>query len=123
MERRPPRSTRTGTPCPYTTLFRSIGGGGQDLRPVAGREQHRLGEAGRLQPRQERRQLGFLGEQPVAQVRGGGLVADADHHRLDRLRSEEHTSELQSIMRNSYAVFCLKINKKNDAKTSSTPNM
>src|SRR3546814_7843143 len=75
MIRRPPRSTRTDTLFPYTTLFRS---------PPRSRR------AGRPGPPAE-----------VARPRAGGP------------RSEEHTSELQSLMRNSYAVFCLKQKKKN----------
>src|SRR3546814_5593642 len=76
MIRRPPRSTRTDTLFPYTTLFRS------GLRLVGG---FRLGFGLRLQ-------FGFRRR----------------HHRLGfGLRSEEHTSELQSLMRTSYAVFCL----------------
>src|SRR3546814_3226932 len=87
---RPPRTTRTDTPFPYTTLFRArsfspptrlpgqargFGGGeGRDMGDRAGRR------------------------------RGGGREK----------RSEEHTSELQSLMRSSYAVFCL--NKKNDQR-------
>src|SRR3546814_5771231 len=80
MIRRPPRSTRTDTLFPYTTLFRSPACrcGGERLRGARragnGRWLHR---------------------------RHGG-----------RLRSEEHTSELQSLMRISYAVFCLKKKKK-----------
>src|SRR3546814_10367836 len=91
MIRRPPRSTRTDTLFPYTTLFRSR------VHPVRG-----------------------LGE--------GGSVGLARHHagecrglprRLRGLpRSEEHTSELQSLMRTSYAVFCLK--KKKSARTGTT---
>src|SRR3546814_8749521 len=113
MIRRPPRSTRTDTRFPYTTLFRSWG------RP------HRLGQRG---------PPGF-----VARRHAIGAI-DADHrsvhhrvfhHMLYRhrefpgmagarrklyrgARSEEHTSELQSLMRISYAVFCLK--KKNRPK-------
>src|SRR3546814_8051590 len=117
MIRRPPRSTRTGTLFPYTTLFRS---------PVIG-----------LQPRQ----AAFLGapagdpqDAVVAGERlGGGIgvggigIVDVGHavdHRDDllamgeagepaqagadhRRRSEGHTSELQSLMRIPYAVFCL----------------
>src|SRR3546814_17827874 len=73
MIRRPPRSTRTDTLFPYTTLFRS----------------HFLAKMGRCQLRREARQA----------------VAHVVH------RSEEHTSELQSLMRISYAVFCLKKKK------------
>src|SRR3546814_7930362 len=75
MIRRPPRSTRTDTLFPYTTLFRSAG---QVDLPVPGSRQ--AGRHDRFQP-----------------------VADPQ-----RQRSEEHTSELQSLMRISYAVFCLK---------------
>src|SRR3546814_4441395 len=89
MIRRPPRSTRTDTLFPYTTLFRSV-------RNAATRApRHRDAVAGR------------------APWRGGELIdAPRAAAREDRrARSEEHTSELQSLMRISYAVFCLK--KKN----------
>src|SRR3546814_11586860 len=80
MIRRPPRSTRTDTLFPYTTLFRSIG----EL---------------------ERRRAAIDAE--IAQIEGGP-AQDAGIE-----RSEEHTSELQSLMRTSYAVFCLKKKKRN----------
>src|SRR3546814_10618991 len=88
MIRRPPRSTRTDTLFPYTTLFRS--------RPVPPWDGGiGAGEAGRAVP-----------------PRGGGGCPGprtASYCLLSqRLRSEEHTSELQSLMRISYAVFCLK---------------
>src|SRR3546814_19856255 len=86
MIRRPPRSTRTDTLFPYTTLFRSMfvavimglftilfG-----MRHVQATEQHR------------------------------GMMLAIAFESLVKLRSEEHTSELQSLMRISYAVFCLK---------------
>src|SRR3546814_2650809 len=82
MIRRPPRSTRTDTLFPYTTLFRSVP---QDR---AGRFSTELFE--RYQRSEQ------------------ALVAT-----LAKMRSEEHTSELQSLMRISYAVFCLKKKKKN----------
>src|SRR3546814_4456405 len=75
MIRRPPRSTRTDTLFPYTTLFRSAG----DVDPVG---------------------------EPHSEV-----AADTPHAHVRR--SEEHTSELQSLMRISYAVFCLKKKKTN----------
>src|SRR3546814_13273810 len=75
MIRRPPRSTRTDTLFPYTTLFRSAVRAGID--------------------------------EAVDDILGAGDRADAV-----RARSEEHTSELQSLMRISYAVFCLKKKKK-----------
>src|SRR3546814_1295122 len=81
MIRRPPRSTRTDTLFPYTTLFRSSRWG---ARPAG------LGDA-RLRR---------------------GLALSAQPHRQPLVRSEEHTSELQSLMRISYAVFCLKKKKK-----------
>src|SRR3546814_1203440 len=80
MIRRPPRSTRTDTLFPYTTLFRSLTPGLADVLLDAG-----LQGAIVLDPLRLRRQ-----------------------HLLGLLRSEEHTSELQSLMRISYAVFCLK---------------
>src|SRR3546814_2502964 len=84
MIRRPPRSTRTDTLFPYTTLFRSLFG-------VQMRQAGRRAEGAR-QPRPRSRP-----QQP--------LIEEA-------IRSEEHTSELQSLMRISYAVFCLKKNNK-----------
>src|SRR3546814_7237189 len=93
MMRRPPRSTRTDTLFPYTTLFRSLVlQQGADAN--AKEHQHRQCTQQRL-----------LGDQAQA-----GEHASA--HRGARLqRSEEHTSELQSLMRTSYAVFCLKKKK------------
>src|SRR3546814_17214450 len=77
MIRRPPRSTRTDTLFPYTTLSRSLRAGARDDEPApADTTEGRRRDPG----------------QPAA-------------------RSEEHTSELQSLMRTSYAVFCLKKNK------------
>src|SRR3546814_2240396 len=92
MIRRPPRSTRTDTLFPYTTLFRS--------RPRSPR--------GTLQPAPAHGPLRALGPQPVED--GGDQCRDAQP--LVQARSEEHTSELQSLMRISYAVFCLKKKKK-----------
>src|SRR3546814_3235244 len=114
MVRRPPRSTRTYTLFPYTPLFRSQAAaisravpacsrtgtedfhGRKDTRPVGchrlrRRCAHRDGD--RDDPRRGRA--------------GGGALGDP-------CRSEEHTSELQSLMRISYAVFCLKKKKKNN---------
>src|SRR3546814_5314301 len=80
MIRRPPRSTRTDTLFPYTTLFRSVG------LQAAGEQRHE----------------------------GDGQGALAGQ------RSEEHTSELQSLMRISYAVFCLKKKKKKNNNQNNT---
>src|SRR3546814_2166825 len=110
MIRRPPRSTRTDTLFPYTTLFRS-GDGRRGIGPNAGqRAQARLvvGKA----PAMVRRHAFGTGVQ-IARPR---VVAEArpgvEHIVEIGGRSEEHTSELQSLMRISYAVFCLK--KKNN---------
>src|SRR3546814_1622174 len=84
MIRRPPRSTRTDTLVPYSTLFRS----------------------------DRRRALRIM---PVVHPARAGAEVRRMHRDDRRQRSEEHTSELQSLMRISYAVFCLK--KKIDAET------
>src|SRR3546814_5453434 len=103
MRRRPPRSTRTDTLFPYTTLFRSarqtfviVLGLDLDLAEVDGIVGlHAAGETGALD-------------------RFGAQVIE----RLDR--SEEHTSELQSLMRISYAVFCLKKKKTRTRQSTHT---
>src|SRR3546814_7556154 len=112
MIRRPPRSTRTDTLFPYTTLFRSVGPGDQRAQVTA-----KLGHGGlRIL-----HQLELLGDPAAAQIRlifGYFAVLLAIGNRCcNRLRSEEHTSELQSLMRISYAVFCLK-KKKNHTNRS-----
>src|SRR3546814_8213159 len=91
MIRRPPRSTRTDTLFPYTTLFRSH-------RRNLGRHHHGHGHGGTV---------------GGVRVRHRGMDQRRPRCALgvDR-RSEEHTSELQSLMRTSYAVFCLKKKKK-----------
>src|SRR3546814_10231872 len=115
MIRRPPRSTRTDTLFPYTTLFRSRGDSkgkdhvGSRRRPVAtwhGRTRHAASSHG-LRRVDDRRANGDGGrcQEPVG---AGGCCALELY-----LRSEEHTSELQSLMRISYAVFCLKKQIKN----------
>src|SRR3546814_1771921 len=97
MIRRPPRSTRTDTLFPYTTLFRAVlvdlgcGSATAAAAPAAGTPAPSTASADRSS-----------GDCPV--------TANS--------RSEEHTSELQSLMRISYAVFCLK--KKNNQHTSTT---
>src|SRR3546814_1939284 len=98
MIRRPPRSTRTDTLFPYTTLFRSHARAAAPDR-AAGRL-HRRGNRGLGEQRQPQRAMPLrLGAQVQALPRGA------------LTRSEEHTSELQSLMRISYAVFCLKKKK------------
>src|SRR3546814_5188447 len=105
MIRRPPRSTRTDTLFPYTTLFRSH----FQWRGLFGRASSRRQLAGYSGPDgpsigDHRSFAGHRRHRQIAHPNG------AD-------RSEEHTSELQSLMRISYAVFCLKKKKKNDKIT------
>src|SRR3546814_6360399 len=137
MIRRPPRSTRTDTLFPYTTLFRSRRAGvqgGDDGRGVG-----KLGLANALHPvAAAARHLAVDAAQTVgkpgvpgdeggrrtgAQSAEGKLYlsgqSPAHLHRAVR-RSEEHTSELQSLMRISYAVFCLKKKKQNKYTTQQT---
>src|SRR3546814_5000877 len=102
MIRRPPRSTRTDTLFPYTTLFRSILiEGAIDGLPQVIADQ--LAEGGRLVAARRDGAVARL----VQGVKTGG-------------RSEEHTSELQSLMRISYAVFCLKKKKKNTRRINNS---
>src|SRR3546814_10496746 len=100
MIRRPPRSTRTDTLFPYTTLFRSRRHRDADEGAAVGLITDRGDRM--VRPFDQLHQLGL-----------GGHRSTGRDHRVDRGigRSEEHTSELQSLMRISYAVFCLK--KKN----------
>src|SRR3546814_9811489 len=98
MIRRPPRSTRTDTLFPYTTLFRSDVSRTEQRDLVVHLDVEIIDREARLEPAPQRtRQIG----------------GQDDRHRLRRrgFRSEEHTSELQSLMRISYAVFCLKKKK------------
>src|SRR3546814_9676630 len=121
MNRRPPRSTRTGTLLPNTTVSRSPrpepGRGGEGaLFPLPCRQaglgggqagdRHPIGRAAPIiQP-------GRLAERDRSRI-AAVLAADADLE----ISSAEHTSELPSLMRNSYAIFCLKHNN-----TSRTTN-
>src|SRR3546814_5668784 len=106
MIRRPPRSTRTYTLFSYTTLFRSsdaLSARKQSARLPAGHRRHDS-SAQTLRLRQSH--LSYLYADPSRSPgNGSGPRSRAD-------RSEEHTSELQSLMRISYAVFCLKKNTK-----------
>src|SRR3546814_3087492 len=101
MIRRPPRSTRTDTLFPYTTLFRS--------------------DRGRAAPPGEQGQAGQ--EDAVFDPAEAGV---SEHRRQVKRytahRSEEHTSELQSLMRISYAVFCLKKKNKHNQNKSRKKN-
>src|SRR3546814_2259983 len=108
MVRRPPRSTRTDTLFPYTTLFRSAG---EDQRGVVPRGRR---AADRLDSTLVKNFVPFgrwIGTGQRAHDRGR-FIGHGSFLRMGD-RSEEHTSELQSLMRISYAVFCLKKKKKN----------
>src|SRR3546814_7343935 len=128
MIRRPPRSTRTDTLVPYTTLFRSDQRWQRDLHRRM--QQHGLGEKleyDHSDAKAADMRIGQHGEQlvavPMRRAACVGQIGEAIE--MERagdadpcgeceqgsdpgIRSEEHTSELQSLMRNSYAVFCLK---------------
>src|SRR3546814_1040390 len=93
MIRRPPRSTRTDTLFPYTTLFRSASMGPPETKTV-----------GMLRRRAAISMPGVILSQLEMQISASAQ------------RSEEHTSELQSLMRISYAVFCLKKKKQRQSK-------
>src|SRR3546814_10092975 len=113
MKRRPPRSTRTDTLFPYTTLFRSL-----KLAQSVERDSERTdrfmqdvahalrSSAGGVLSDRERTLMCSVLTDIV-----GVVVADVADRFVSSTRSEEHTSELQSLMRISYAVLCLK--KKN----------
>src|SRR3546814_6850064 len=125
MIRRPPRSTRTDTLFPYTTLFRSsimsyaiVGFGkiGQALAQAFARKNIEVAVASRRPPEALAPQARAIGGNVVARSLRDALEADTiilavpfgEH---GEVRSEEHTSELQSLMRISYDVFCLKKKK------------
>src|SRR3546814_8726888 len=112
MIRRPPRSTRTDTLFPYTTRFRSVAsaggsvpsgstwGAGAAVNAAAGW----VGRGGAALPAS------------AGGIRAGGVDSSTG------ARSEEHTSELQSLMRISYAVFCLKKKKKKSTQDTTNKN-
>src|SRR3546814_6883210 len=104
MIRRPPRSTRTDTLFPYTTLFRSYIAEFEKCRAL----------------------LEDLSEPEAIQLFLNGLKPKLQEHFAGnpslRTRSEEHTSELQSLMRISYAVFCLKKKKRKYSLIRTTSN-
>src|SRR3546814_5868383 len=128
MLRRPPNTTRTDTLFPYPTLFRSVELGHVGEAPVDLEHHHAVRERPqrlrtvRLSGGSEEGVPGplleALWQRGAGQGAGGGESVEVRvccavgpvgaEQRVDRCRSEEHTSELQSLMRISYAVFCLK---------------
>src|SRR3546814_2653713 len=116
--RRPPRSTRTDTLVPYTTLFRSRRVRTAELLVPRG-----LG----VGDRQESDACPDLRSKHHADARRGGSGARASRSlpasRREAVRSGEHTSELQSLMRISYAVFCLKKKTQTNTQIVSTSRM
>src|SRR3546814_4130472 len=96
MIRRPPRSTRTDTLFPYTTLFRSVDGTLQVATILHGET--------------------LMEFKPYEKI---GWITITPNGNMTNMRSEEHTSELQSLMRISYAVFCLKKKKNQHIKNTS----
>src|SRR3546814_6367286 len=106
MIRRPPRSTRTDTLFPYTTLFRSD-------------EKHRFLPGAEAAEERDEHTLTGLGHATIIGghcLRFGHYPGSRSERRWSAMRSEEHTSELQSLMRISYAVFCLKKKKNEKSK-------
>src|SRR3546814_3096967 len=102
MRRRPPRSTRTDTLFPYTTLFRSRITGNKTWITHAARS-----DLMTLLARSDADEAGYRGLSMFLAEKPRGTEGDPFP-----ARSEEHTSELQSLMRISYAVFCLKKKRK-----------
>src|SRR3546814_4495201 len=113
MIRRPPRSTRTDTLFPYTTLFRSD----RDQQLVGDRIE-KGAEACGLIPASCQITIEPVGDRGCGVQHGGNLSRVFPGHVEQTERSEEHTSELQSLMRISYAVFCLKKKKKKKKNTT-----
>src|SRR3546814_6805370 len=137
MIRRPPRSTRTDTLCPYTTLCRSAGkwmsadvinvsassssvSKGESLRDTAmtlraaGADALIVRHPASGAAHQIAKWTGAADDGGPAVINAGdGTHEHPTQALLDALRSEEHTSELQSLMRISYAVFCLKKKTRN----------
>src|SRR3546814_6343554 len=120
MRRRPPRSTRTDTPFPYTTLVRSFIGSVHVhhglLAGLFARRPHQENERGNQDDNDEQCVEGIDIRDHARLPRDLAVDLEQAFERGEieprhRLRSDEHTSELQSLMRISYAVFCL--NKQN----------
>src|SRR3546814_7036378 len=113
MIRRPPISTRTDTLFPYTTLFRSAGFDPITRRQTFSSDQRGISASGQF-------------DQPALRNPDFRGVSCRDQFWLlpcDKKRSEEHTSELQSLMRISYAVFCLKKKKSQPKSQRTSPHL
>src|SRR3546814_938321 len=107
MIRRPPRSTRTDTLFPYTTLFRS-----RELKDYV------------EDVREEVLRIKNVGKADLLGVQPEKIFIEFSNKKLANLgRSEEHTSELQSLMRISYAVFCLKKTSTTELSDPKQPNI
>src|SRR3546814_10317014 len=116
---RPPRSTRTDTLFPYTTLFRSAE---EKRRVLVPQGSWNMSESVPLRimafgiAKDRRGYTKSIARVSSSEIILGGVALPTNR----KLRSEEHTSELQSLMRISYAVFCLK--KQNNSKKNKTYN-
>src|SRR3546814_1822706 len=108
MIRRPTRSTLTDTLFPYTTLCRSGRRRRQAAEGAGVREHPAQAVAGRGTPGHRGSEDRLRGKTLAPQRNREAVRHMLDQTRLSERRSEEHTSELQSLMRISYAVFCLK---------------
>src|SRR3546814_1084539 len=123
MIRRPPRSTRTDTLFPYTTLFRSIHTKIDNIRVVRGElpievndlEDEVTGLETRIQKFKD-----DIDETEDTITARKNAIKESQTLIKKYKRSEEHTSELQSLMRISYAVFCLKKKKEKEYNTQTT---
>src|SRR3546814_6823933 len=121
MVRRPPSSTRTYPPFPDTTLVRSSSSRrsarASSLRRRVGSIVVLVGVRAVHQPVDGVHQVGVAADRGLAQRHGRRVQEAVGEGVGEEVRSEEHTSELQSLMRISYAVFCLKKKKKNSKYT------
>src|SRR3546814_10197840 len=134
MIRRPPISTRTDTLFPYTTLFRSADINGhrdpsirsvleacKTLRPQELLRERRQVNAGRIHVALDPILSGLVGGEacePRQFFKAAGKTRQSCSERIQR--SEEHTSDLQSLMRTSYAAFCMKKKTANEHNNTST---
>src|SRR3546814_6388313 len=115
MKRLPPSTTRPDTLFPYTTLFRSLHQRGIVRHAVDDRK------PGGVAARHQQDELLLAFGREIDMHRGGGGAQPLPHlDAVRQTRSEEHTSELQSLMRISYAVFCSKTKKNSNIQNNRT---